>query len=387
MHIAVAGGGIAGLAAALALARAGHAITLAERQAAFAETGAGIQLGPNGVRALTALGVAEAVEAMAVRPKRLRVWSGASGRLLAEAPLGTAIEARFGAPWLTVLRADLHAALLAAARAVGVTLLAGHTLEGYRPCEAGLECRLSPGPDISADALLGADGIRSVVRAALLADGPPSACRHVIYRALAPAAAVPPWAAEPAVGLWLLPGAHVVHYPVSGGEQVNIVAMADGDRGGEGWSAPAAPAEVAAHFASPAAPLADILASPSSWLKWAGCDRPPTHRWSAGRVCLIGDAAHPVLPCLAQGAVMALEDAVALARLLPRGAGDPTEAFAAFARERQPRTARLWRESRRQAAIYHLGGPLRLARDLALAGLLSGPRLVERSAWLYDWRP
>ncbi len=388
MHIAIAGGGIAGLAAAVALARGGHRITLFERADAFSETGAGIQIGPNGMRALAALGLAGAVEAAAVRPGRLLIHGGSSGRLLAESALGKSIEARFGAPWLTVLRTDLLAALLAAAgKLPGIALHTACAVAGYAKRADGIDVTLADGSSLAADALLGADGIRSCVRRQMLVDGDPSDNGLAIYRALVRSGEVPDWARRPEVHLWLLPRGHVVHYPVAAGACVNIVAMAESSWTSEDWSVPSEPAEAMAHFSTAAPALAGVLKAPARWLKWAGCDRPPAPRWSDERCCLIGDAAHPVLPCLAQGAVMALEDAVVLARLLPPAADDPRPAFAAFQAARMNRTARVQRESRHQARIYHLRGPARLARDAVLAGLLSGDRLTERTSWLYRWQP
>lgn len=387
MHIAIAGGGIAGLSAAVALARRGHRITLMERADEFSETGAGIQIGPNGVRALQALGLGGRLDAVAVRPEGLVVRSGTSGRVIGESALGARIEARFGAPWLTVLRTDLLSALLAEARGLAaVTMKLGSTVAAYAGTAEGIDCRLADGSTVTADALIGADGIRSAVRAQMLGDGEPADNRLVIYRALVPAASLPRWAHEPVINLWLLPGKHVVHYPVAAGKLVNIVNMMRGQWSGTGWSAVAEAGEALAGYACADAALCDVLKAPAAWLKWAGCDRPPAPRWSDGRACLIGDAAHPVLPCLAQGAVMALEDAVVLAALLPK-AGDPRAGFAAFEAARKARTGRVQAESRRQASIYHLAGPARLARNLAMKSLLAGDRLTERSAWLYRWRP
>jgi salicylate hydroxylase len=388
MHIAIAGGGIAGLAAAVALARRGNSVTLMERAGDFAETGAGIQIGPNGVRALAALGVMARLDAAAVRPERLYVHAGAGGRPIAEVALGARIEARFGAPWLTVLRTDLHAALLATARGLAaITLRTGCAIVSYADHADGIDCTPADGAPVAADGLLGADGIRSTVRAQMLADGGPADNGLVIYRALVPADAVPAWARAAEVHLWLMAGGHVVHYPVAAGAFVNIVAMAEGAWPGQGWSAPATPAEALSAFTAAAPALDEVLKAPAAWLKWAGCDRPATPRWSAGRACLIGDAAHPVLPCLAQGAVMALEDAIVLAGLMAPDASDPRPAFAAFQARRQARTARVQNESRRQARIYHLAGPARLARDAVIATLLAGDRLTGRTAWLYRWQP
>jgi 3-hydroxybenzoate 6-monooxygenase len=388
MHIAIAGGGIAGLSCAVALARRGHRITLVERADVFSETGAGIQLGPNGVHALAALGLVERLAGRVVRPARLVVHSGAGGRVVAAAELGDTIAARFGAAWFTVLRTDLQQALLDAAReSPQIALRTGCAIAGYTERAGHIEARLADGSILAADALVGADGIRSTIRARMLADGAPADAGVVIYRALVPAGMVPDWAREADVHLWLMAGGHVVHYPVAAGASVNIVAMRQGTWSGEGWSAPVEPGEVFAAFAATAPALAEVLKAPGGWLKWAGRDRPPAARWSAGRAVLVGDAAHPVLPCLAQGAVMALEDAVVLAGLIEPDAGDPLPAFAAFQARRQARTARVQGESRRQARIYHLGGPARLARDAALATVFSGDRLTGRNAWLYRWQP
>jgi salicylate hydroxylase len=235
------------------------------------------------------------------------------------------------------------------------------------------------------DAVIGADGVRSVIRQAIVGDGPPRRSGYVYFRALVPIGKTPDEVLREDVTVWLLAGVHVVHYPVSGGRQMNIVAVARSDWVGEGWSAMASHDEVRGHFAAACPPLAALLAAPANWLKWAGTIRDPMKGWSRGRATLVGDAAHPVPPFLAQGAAMALEDAVVLASHVTPG-GDLAKQFEAYAADRYARTARMAREALRQGAIYHMDGVMRHLRDLAIR-VAPGEATVGRLTWLYSWMP
>jgi len=244
---------------------------------------------------------------------------------------------------------------------------------------------LEPGGAFEAAALLGADGLKSAVRASLLGPAPPAFAGHVLYRALLPIEQVPDGTPTDCVALWLYPGGHVVHYPVRGGEEMNIVVATESSRLAEGWGAPASAAEVLACLPGAAPPLAAMLEAPQEWRRWSAADRPAAGRWGEGPVSLIGDAAHPVLPYLAQGAVMALEDAVVLGHCVT--IETTLEAgFRAYERLRQPRVARLARLSRRQGRLYHLGGALRLARNAVLSAMPSD-LFLARLDWLYSWQP
>jgi len=356
----IAGGGIAGIAAALALADRNHEITVLEQAPAFEEVGAGIQIGPNGRRALEALGVWDVLEPAVVFPQSVRVRRARDGAVLGELPLGTTFANRFGTTYQVVHRADLLAALVEVAESSPrINLRTGGRVSCYRANDGGMTALLEDGGEQDADVLIGADGIRSRIRAQLLDDGPPVFAGHVLYRALVDIEAVPSDVDTTSVNLWLHEGGHVVHYPVSGGRKFNIVTAVNENWHSEGWSEPSDGAILGMRFAAVA---------------------------ERGPVTLIGDAAHPTLPYLASGAVMALEDAVVLGREVERSPADLPAALRAYEKARQPRTARIVRSSHRLAGIYHAGPPLSFFRDVFIR-MTSGRRGLERMAWLYDWRP
>ncbi len=383
----IAGGGIAGIAAALALAARNHEITVLEQAPAFEEVGAGIQIGPNGRRALEALDVWDALEPAVVFPQSIRVRRARDGAVLGELPLGTTFANRFGTTYQVVHRADLLAALVEVAESSPrINLRTGSRVSCYRANDGGMTALLEDGGEQDADVLIGADGIRSRIRAQLLDDGPPVFAGHVLYRALVDIEAVPSDVDTTSVNLWLHEGGHVVHYPVSGGRKFNIVAAVNENWHSEGWSEPSYGAILGMRFAAVAEELSEVLALPGEWLRWAGADREPVGQWGRGPVTLIGDAAHPTLPYLASGAVMALEDAVVLGQEVERSPANLPAALQAYEKARQPRTARIVRSSHRLAGIYHAGPPLSFFRDVFIR-MTSGRRGLERMAWLYDWRP
>jgi 2-polyprenyl-6-methoxyphenol hydroxylase-like FAD-dependent oxidoreductase len=382
LPILVAGGGIAGLAAALGLARQGEAVRLFEQAAAFAEVGAGLQMSPNGVRAMMALGAWEHVEASCVVPSEIHVRDGRSGRLLQRILLGKQFEQEFGAPYRVCHRADLQAGLLAAAREKSaIELNTGQAVLGLT--ETGL--RLADGQEIKGAAVVAADGIRSALRSDVCGVAEPRLRGVALYRSLLPLSQLPPETAPDCVTLWLCPGAHVVHYPVSNWRNFNILVAADGAAQDGGWQSPAERQDVLGHFRDMSPALVDLLAAAPSWRRWAGADLPPLTRWSAGRTVLVGDAAHATLPFLAQGAMMALEDAVVLAQEMRRSP-KLAEAFQRYERRRKPRTARVQDQSRRMSGAYHAAGLKAAARNLVLQA--AGPSFaLNRVAWIYRWTP
>ena len=313
------------------------------------------------------------------------------GATLARVPLGPAAEARYGAPFLSALRADLQAALLAGvARRPAISLHLGHGVEGYGveghgTGGRGVTIRLATST-AAADGLVGADGIRSAVRRQMAGAEDARASARSAFRASVPCEAADADALLPRSNLWLGRRAHLVHYPVDGGRRVNVVAIVHEGappRAGESWSQPAEAAAVGRRFADWAAPARRLVAAAPDWRRWRLFDRPPLARWSEGAVTLLGDAAHPMLPFLAQGAAQSIEDAAVLADAVARSGGDLPTAFLAYESSRRPRTSRVQAQSARQGRIYHLGPPASFARDLVLSAL--GPaRLAERVDWLYD---
>lgn len=383
--IVIAGAGIAGLTTALALAARGFAVEVLERAGDLAEVGAGIQLSPNASRILTRLGLAERLKDAVVVPAAMEVRSGHTGRLIVRSELGAAIERRYGSPWWVIHRGDLQAGLAAAVRATpGIALRLGHTLHGLDLNGAGhLAC---DGPDGTAErpfaAVIGADGIRSAVRR-LIGEGPGPVWRgRIAYRATVPADAVPAAVRGPVIGLWLGPDAHFVHYPVSGGRQVNLVAVVADAEPEPGWSAPADRQALLDRFARWAAPVRDLIACAPAIASWPLADRPTWFGPGKGPVTLAGDAAHAMLPFAAQGGAMAIEDAAVLAARCAARPDDLAGAFRAYEAARRDRVAAVQALARRNGAIYHLGGPMALARDLGMA-LLGGQGILARQDWIY----
>lgn len=388
-HILVAGAGIGGLTAALALARAGCAVTILERARELEEAGAGVQLAANATRCLQSLGVYERVAARAVLPQAFEVIDGRHGARLTGAPMGAQAEARFGGPFIVIHRADLQAALLAAVREVpAITLKLGHAVDGFAALGAGVAIRTRHADaeeTLEADALIGADGLRSAVRLALHPQARPSFRHRAAWRATVPAQALPARLADPVTRLWLGPGAHLVSYPVQAGAAINLVAVTPDAREVHGWSEDGAPDELLAHYRDWSEDAHVLLRAPTRWLRWALFDLDPLPAWGAGPVTLLGDAAHAMPPFLAQGAAQAIEDAVVLARQL-EGTSDTAEALRRYEALRIPRTTRVQCAARGMDRIYHLAGPARIARDLVMRAR-PGSTVLERYRWIYDWRP
>ena len=394
-QVIVTGGGIAGLSTALALGRAGPEVRLFEQADAFSEVGAGIQLGPNATRLLHSWGLGQALAAVAAFPDKLNVRSAITGQTLGELPLGQAMQTCYGAPYATVHRADLHALLLRAVQQQGNTRLhVRRPLLAFSQTLDAITVQTPDFPDIEADALIGADGLWSTVRQQLLADGPPLATGHLAYRALMSQSDLPQALRSQHVTVWLGPRLHIVQYPVRGGEQLNTVAIVHGQLpdGADPWDNGAQATDIAADLntaltGSCPALMAQIAAVPR-WRRWALFERPPmlgAHQHAAGRVALLGDAAHPMRPYLAQGAGMAIEDAAALGDVWSgvSRAADVPAALQHFAHNRWQRNARVQAKAVRNGEIFHATGVLRWGRDTALK--LLGRRLLDMP-WLYGAR-
>jgi len=377
--VIIAGAGIGGLTAALAIARHGFGVTVFDQAQRLEEIGAGIQLSPNASRILIALGLGEQLRRHVVAPEELRVMNARTARVLARAPLGAVAEKRYGAPYWVIHRGDLQAVLIDAVRVhPDIVLNLGARVEDFALNEDGVTVFARSAQHLLEDrgvALIGADGLWSSLRRRLGHRREPRFARRTAWRALAPADALMPELRAPAVNLWFGTRAHLVHYPVRGGSLVNVVAIVRDDWREPGWSAPGERAEILARYRAPmwsAVPRA-LLAAPEHWQKWALYDRPPLARWGKGAVTLLGDAAHPMLPYLAQGAAMAIED-------------DPAGAMRRYERQRRGRAARAQRAARRNGIVYQLGGPGAFLRTLALTAI-GGERLLARYDWLYGWRP
>jgi salicylate hydroxylase len=386
--VLIAGAGIGGLTAALAMARQGIPVTLFDQAERLEEAGAGIQLSPNATRVLIALGLADRIAAAIVVPEAVRLRAGGSGRDIAIMPLGA--EAAHGAPYWVVHRADLQSALLAAvAGDAGITLKLGARIDGFVPGPQGVTAKVSSREETAEHhgrALIGADGLWSRLRESLGARMAARYAGRTAWRALVPADALPASLRGREVNLWMGQGGHLVHYPVRAGATVNIVAVTSDDWQSTQWSTAADRDEVLARFPPRlwAAQARELLATPQRWQKWALYDRRPATDWGNGPFTLLGDAAHPMLPFLAQGAAMAIEDAFVLAGALARFADDPARALRDYERQRQPRTARVQRAARRNDKVYHLGGAAAVVRDAALAAL-GGRRLLAQYDWIYRW--
>jgi len=392
-EVLVAGGGIAGLAGALAVARAGLNVRLFEQTERLAEVGAGLQLGPNAVRVLAEWGLLDALREVAAYPEALVVRDAPGGAELGRLRLGERAQARYGHPYATVHRADLHTLLWQAA--VGqpqVELALGRAVLGWQAGKGAVSVQLSNGAGASGRLLLGCDGLWSRVRVPLLGDDMPVPTGHVAYRGLVDQSDVPPAQRQRDVVAWLGPKMHAVCYPVRRGEHLNVVVIVQGALDGDvqNWSHAAEVADLRAAMGRVAPALDAVLGAVPQWLRWPLFERPiitGPRAHGSGRVALLGDAAHPMRPYLAQGAAMALEDAWSLGRLLAHQPGvlaHPEPLLRGWAEQRWPRNAWVQARSRRNGRIFHLLPPMSWGRNLAMAtlgeSLLDVPRLYSGPA-------
>jgi salicylate hydroxylase len=394
--IFVAGAGIGGLTASLALAGQGFRVVILEKAERLEEAGAGLQLSPNASRILIELGLQPRLALRAVIPEGISLMSARSGREVTRLPLGDAATARAGAPYWLVHRADLQAVLQAeVGEHPDIELRLGCQFEDAVTHAKGLTVVQRSGMTRQQDlalALIGADGIWSTVRHHLFPDVQPQFSGLIAWRGTLDARQLPREYTSRRVQLWMGPNAHLVAYPISGGRQINIVAVVPGTWNRPGWSAPGEIGEIKNAFGSSrwAGPARMMIGAVDGWRKWALFTVPDAGAWTDGAIGLLGDAAHAMLPFAAQGAGMAIEDAAVLAKCLGEAAGDNIAAavpaaLKRYAKLRRPRVNRVQRAARRAGLIYHLTGPMALARDLAIK-TMGANRVLAQQRWIYDWR-
>ena len=389
--IVIAGAGIGGLTAAIALAEQRFHVIVLEKAVQLDEAGAGVQLSPNASGVLIRLGLEKRLIERVVTPDDITIVAARSGKPIVRIPLGAAALMRYGAPYWIAHRADLQAALLARAREnPDIDLRLGAPFEDVAVHTKGVTVVNRDGLEREsrqALALIGADGVWSNVRHQHFGGVPAIFSGHVAWRGTIDARQLPREFSQNRVTLWLGTAAHLVVYPVRGGALINVVAIVAGQWNRPGWSEAGDASEIAAQFNarrwSSAARM--IIGATDNWKKWALFTVDGAAP-ASGPVALLGDAGHAMLPFAAQGAAMAIEDAAVLADCMSRQPGNATEAFRQYAALRQARVAHVRRTTWQSGAIYHLPGPVALARNLSMK-ILGGRRLLSQRDWLYDWRP
>jgi salicylate hydroxylase len=393
--IFVAGAGIGGLTAALALANRGFRVVVLEKAAHLEEVGAGLQLSPNASSILIGLGLKERLAARAVTLEAISIMSARAGSEIIRLPLGEAASLRAGAPYWVIHRADLQAALQAQVNDhPDIDLRLGCQFEDAAVHAKGLTVVQRRGNGRQQDlalALIGADGIWSTVRQHLFPEVQPRFSGLIAWRGTLDATQLPREYTGRRVQLWMGPAAHLVAYPISGGRQINVVAIVPGTWNTPGWSAAGDGLDLKSAFAASRWPGSArmMINAVDGWRKWALFTLPEGGEWTRGAIGLLGDATHAMLPFAAQGAGMAIEDAAVLAKCLSENHADSATTMAValkrYARLRRTRVARMQRTARSSGRIYHLTGPAALARDLTIR-VLGPQRMLARQDWIYDWR-
>jgi 2-polyprenyl-6-methoxyphenol hydroxylase-like FAD-dependent oxidoreductase len=382
--VLIAGGGIGGLATALGLAQKGIRSILLEKSAALGEIGAGIQLGPNAFHAFDYLGVGEAARAMAVYIDQLRLMDALTAEEITHVDLREVFRARFKNPYAVVHRGDLHGVLLKACQASDrIELRTSSEVRGYDQDGGSVTARLASGERITGALLVGADGLWSNIRKQVVGDGPPRVSGHTTYRSVIPTDEMPDDLRWNAATLWAGPKCHIVHYPLSGWKLFNLVVTYHNDAPEPVAGQPVSDAEVMQGFHHVHERAQNIIRHGRNWKLWVLCDRDPVEQWIDGRVALLGDAAHPMMQYFAQGACMALEDAVCLSHLLNAYPGDHAGALEQYRRQRVLRTARVQLQSRAIGEhIYHPAGAHAAVRN-AIMSAKTSEDYFDDLAWLY----
>lgn len=384
LPVLVAGGGIGGLAAALALVRQGFAVKVLEQSPQLGEIGAGIQFGPNAFAALDALGIGEKARGRAVYTDEMVMIDALDETQVGRIPTGAAFRQRFGNPYAVIHRADVHMSLLEGAQECGrIEVLTSTQVTRVEQDADSVTVFDQNGAAHHGVALIGADGVKSAVRQQYVGDAA-RVSGHVVYRAVVDKKDFPVDLQWNAASIWVGPNCHLVHYPLRGGEQYNVVVTFH-SRKPEEWSVTeGSREEVQSYFEGICPRARQLINLPKSWKRWATADREPIGQWTFGRATLLGDAAHPTLQYLAQGACMALEDAVTLGEALRVHDNDFAKAFAHYQRSRVARTARIVLSAREMGRIFHAQGVERLVRNDLWKGR-TPERFYDAMEWLYGW--
>ena len=381
----VVGGGIGGLAAAVALSQQGVHVTVLEQATELGEIGAGVQLGPNAFAALDALGVGENARKRAVFTERLIMMDAVDGSEVGSFPVGQAFRDRFQNPYAVIHRADIHTSILEGTQGSDLIHVETSTkVVSVTQDNEGVTAVDQNGRVFKADALVAADGVRSVIREKMFKD-PPRISGHVVYRAVVPVAEMPLDLQINAPVVWAGPDCHLVHYPLRDGQQYNLVVTFHSRQEEEWGVTDGSKEEVLSYFEGICPRARQMLHLPKTWRRWATADRNPLEKWGDGRVTMLGDAAHGMLQYMAQGACMAIEDAVTLGEAMKHCQADVVKAFQLYEKSRIPRTARVVLSAREMGRLYHAKGVERLVRNQLWEGR-TPERFYDALEWLYGWR-
>ena len=384
LPVLVAGGGIGGLAAALALVRQGFQVTVLEQAPEIGEIGAGIQLGPNAFHAFDALGVGDKARSRAVYTDYMVMHDALDEYQVGKIPTGEAFIKRFGNPYAVIHRVDVHLSLLEGAQETGkVQFITNTRVERVEQDDNTVTVHCTNGKSYTGQALIGADGGKSVVRAQYVND-PPRVTGHVVYRAVVDKKDFPENLQWNAASIWVGPNCHLVHYPLRGGEQYNIVVTFHSRQQEEWGVTDGSKEEVESYFQGICPKARQLIDLPKNWRRWATADKEPIATWVHGRATILGDAAHPTTQYMAQGACMALEDAVTLGEALRVSNNDWDAALALYQTNRVTRTARIVLSGREMGRLYHAVGVERLIRNSMWKGR-SQERFYDAMEWLYGW--